>query len=61
MQVEADHTYKVGDVVEHHIFGRGVIEEIDAKRASLQIRFEKLAQPRSISIRYFSQKHEGSE
>lgn len=61
MQVEADHIHKVGDVVEHHIFGRGVIEEIDAKRASFQIRFEKLAQPRSISIRYFSQKHEGSE
>ncbi|MDE5823660.1 MAG: hypothetical protein K2H91_03105, partial [Lachnospiraceae bacterium] len=58
MQMEADDTHKVGDVVEHHIFGRGVIEAIDAKRASYQIRFEKLAQPRSISIRYFAQKHE---
>ncbi|MDE7205267.1 MAG: UvrD-helicase domain-containing protein [Lachnospiraceae bacterium] len=58
MQMESDDTRKVGDVVEHHIFGRGVIEAIDTKRASYQIRFEKLAQPRSISIRYFAQKHE---
>lgn len=58
IQLEEEDTRKVGDVVEHHIFGRGVIEEIDAKRASYQIRFEKLAQPRSISIRYFAQKYE---
>lgn len=49
---------KVGDVVEHHIFGRGSIEGIDAKRGSYLIRFEKFAQPRSISFRYFAQEHE---
>ena len=58
IQLEEEDTREVGDVVEHHIFGRGVIEEIDAKRASYQIRFDKLAQPRSISIRYFAQKRE---
>ena len=56
--VEQDDTRKVGEVVEHHIFGRGTIEEIDVKRASYLIRFEKFAQPRSISCRYFEHEHE---
>ncbi len=57
-QTEEDTARKVGDTVEHHIFGKGTIEEIDAKRASYLIRFEKFAQPRSISFRYFAQEHE---
>ena len=56
--MEQDDTRKVGEVVEHHIFGRGTIEEIDVKRASYLIRFEKFAQPRSISCRYFEHEHE---
>ncbi len=56
--VEQDDTRKVGEVVEHHIFGRGTIEEIDVKRSSYLIRFEKFAQPRSISCRYFEHEHE---
>lgn len=57
-QTEEDSARKVGDTVDHHIFGKGTIEEIDAKRASYLIRFEKFAQPRSISFRYFAQEHE---
>lgn len=57
-QTEEDTARSVGDTVEHHIFGRGTIEGIDAKRASYLIRFEKFAQPRSISFRYFAQEHE---
>lgn len=57
-QAEEDTARKVGDAVEHHIFGKGTIEEIDPKRASYLIRFEKFAQPRSISFRYFAQEHE---
>ena len=56
--VEQDTQRRPGDVVEHHIFGRGTIEQIDAKRGSYVIRFDKLAQTRSISIRYFAQEHE---
>ncbi len=56
--VEQDDTRKVGEVVEHHIFGRGTIEEIDVKRSSYLIRFERFAQPRSISCRYFEHEHE---
>lgn len=49
---------QVGDEVEHHVFGRGRIEAIDAKRGSYSIRFDKLQLPRSISADYFSKKHE---
>ena len=48
----------IGDVVEHHIFGAGVIESVDAKRGSYTIKFEKLSQPRNISKDYFEKKHE---
>ncbi len=49
---------KVGDVVEHHVFGAGVIEAIDAKRGSYSVKFEKLPHPRNISSSYFGKKHE---
>lgn len=58
IEMEREDARKAGDVVEHHIFGKGTIERVDAKRASYLIRFEKFAQPRNISIRYFSQEHE---
>jgi len=53
MQLEMTADKKVGDVVEHHIFGRGVIESIDKKRGSYSIKFEKLQQVRNISDSYF--------
>lgn len=59
MQLEAAGSRKVGDTVEHHIFGSGVIEAIDEKRGSYSIRFEKFRHPRDISSSYFTQKHEG--
>lgn len=34
-QTEEDTARKVGDTVEHHIFGKGTIEEIDAKKGEL--------------------------
>ncbi len=49
---------KVGDTVEHHIFGLGTIESIDEKRGNYLIRFEKIAQSRNISKSYFETKHE---
>jgi len=58
IEAEEDTTRKVGDTIEHHIFGKGTVEEIDAKRGSYLIRFEKFAQPRSISFRYFAKEHE---
>lgn len=48
---------KVGDTVEHHAFGSGVITGIDDKRGSYVIRFDGMAQPRSISKSYFEQEH----
>lgn len=49
---------KVGDVVEHHVFGVGKIEKIDIKRGSYTIWFEELNQSRSISKNYFMKMHE---
>ena len=45
-------------MVEHHVFGAGVIEAIDAKRGSYSVKFEKLPHPRNISSSYFGKKHE---
>lgn len=49
---------KVGDVVEHHIFGKGTIEGVDEKRGSYLVRFERLEQARNISGSYFAKGHE---
>lgn len=48
----------VGDKVEHHIFGQGVIESIDKKRGSYIVKFDKLLQTRNISRDYFENLHE---
>lgn len=48
---------KPGDAVEHHIFGKGVIQSIDAKRGSYCVKFEKLQHPRNISAGYFAREH----
>lgn len=57
MQLETAGSRKVGDMVEHHIFGPGVIEAIDEKRGSYSIRFDRFELPRDISSRYFTQEH----
>lgn len=49
---------KIGDMVEHHVFGAGKIQKIDMKRGSYTIWFEKLNQSRSISKNYFMKVHE---
>lgn len=49
---------KVGDTVEHHIFGRGTIEKVDEKHGSYAVRFEQLGQVRNIFANYFDKKHE---
>ena len=46
-----------GDVVEHHVFGRGKVLEIDSNRGSYIVKFDKLDQPRAISQSYFKQEH----
>ena len=58
MQLETAGSRKVGDIVEHHVFGKGTIEAIDTKRGSYAIKFEKLQQVRNISSSYFMKKHE---
>ncbi len=58
MQSEPTGSRKIGDIVEHHVFGKGTIESIDAKRGSYAIKFEKLQQVRNISSSYFTKKHE---
>lgn len=57
MQAEPIGSRKVGDTVEHHIFGKGIIEAIDEKRRSYSIRFENTQYPRSISSSYFAKEH----
>ena len=53
-----DSESKVGDRVEHHVFGPGIIENIDTRRGSYIVKFEKLAQPRNISKEYFKRVHD---
>lgn len=53
---------KVGDRVEHHIFGGGEIIAKDEKRGSYTVKFDRLAQPRNLSRDYFdSRKDEDVE
>lgn len=52
-----DESLAAGDMVEHHVFGRGTILSIDEKRGSYSIQFEKLKLPRNISSSYFRKKH----
>ena len=58
MQEEPVHIMKPGDTVEHHAFGKGVIQAVDARRGSYSILFEKLQHPRNISGSYFAKKQE---
>lgn len=57
MQAEPIGSRKIGDIVEHHIFGKGTIEAIDEKRRSYSIRFENTQYPRIISSSYFAKEH----
>ncbi len=57
IQMERPAVRKAGDQVEHHIFGKGTILSVDAKRGSYSIQFEKVKLPRNISAGYFSQEH----
>ena len=55
---ESNHSsYGVGTIVEHHIFGKGVIQHVDEKRGSYLVAFDSLPQPRNISKAYFSESH----
>ncbi len=58
--VEETGSRKTGDVVEHHIFGRGTIEAVDEKRGSYLVRFDGLKQARNISAGYFARGHENA-
>lgn len=57
MQSEPGETREIGDEVEHHVFGRGIITGIDQKRGSYAVKFEKLQHPRNISGSYFQKEH----
>ncbi len=46
-------TKRVGERVEHHVFGPGIIKMIDEKRGSYIVQFDKFDLPRSISKSYF--------
>lgn len=50
--------YKIGDIVEHHIFGKGKVVGVDNKRKSLTVLFDGMIHPRSISMSYFDHHHE---
>ena len=47
----------VGDTVAHHVFGEGIIQAVDERRGSYLVKFEKLKQPRNISVSYFQKEH----
>ena len=51
MEVKADK--KIGETVEHHIFGKGTIVSINEKNGNYGIKFDKLEKVRNISKEYF--------
>lgn len=57
LQGEPAENRKVGDEVEHHVFGKGIIMGIDRKRNSYSVKFEKMPLPRNISHSYFEKEH----
>ena len=61
LQTEEQISFRAGDTVEHHIFGRGTIEKVDGRRASCLVKFDKLPQPRNISFSYFMREHEKAQ
>lgn len=59
VQGMADHGDKaVGEDIQHHIFGHGVILAKDEKRGSYIIKFDKMDKPRHIARTYFDTPHE---
>ena len=50
--------FQLNDIVEHHVFGKGKVIQIDYKRRSLLVLFDGMAHPRSISMSYFDNHHE---
>lgn len=48
---------RIGDLVEHHAFGSGVVQGIDIKRGCYIVKFDNLAQPRNITKSYFGEYH----
>lgn len=46
---------RIGDLVEHHAFGSGVVQGIDIKRGCYIVKFDNLAQPRNITKSYFGE------
>ena len=50
--------YRAGDIVEHHVFGKGKVVQTDPKRNSILVQFDGMTHPRSISMSYFNRHHE---
>lgn len=48
----------IGEEINHHIFGKGKIINIDEKHGSYEIKFDNIALPRNISKDYFEFKKE---
>ena len=48
---EQSDALSVGDVVEHPVFGQGVIQEILAEQQAIVIQFDKLNTTRTLSTR----------
>lgn len=49
--------YSVGDTVEHHAFGKGTVLSVSESRGTMLVQFEKINQPRNISVEYFKSEH----
>lgn len=53
--------YEIGNIINHHIFGQGEILDIDKKRNSYIVKFDKFNLPRNISKKYFEPKETTSQ
>ena len=49
-----DSQKSVGESVDHHIFGKGVVVAKNESKGSLVVKFDKFSQPRTLSNNYFS-------
>lgn len=52
---------KIGDKIEHHIFGKGTITDTDPRTGGYKVEFENLSQPRYISSKYFDKQLDSPE
>ncbi len=51
--------YAEGEIIEHHIWGKGRIISSDPVRRTVRVQFDGMKMPRNLSLSYFEEEHSG--